>query len=150
AGDRVLERAATAGRPQPLPLCARVARDELTLEAGEDLWFTTEGQRVRLSGKLVLVKNAGEEDVRIFGELEGDQGTFTLRVGPLVRRFSIVSARIAFFGTVPTNPAIDVVAQRTVPSLTGEPIDLQVRVGGTLETPTVAVTTATGANVPES
>lgn len=149
-GESLLEPIATVDRPQPLPLFARVALDELTLEAGEDLWFTTEGLRVRLSGELVLVKNAGEEDVRIFGELEGDQGTFTLRVGPLVRRFSIVSARIAFFGTVPTNPAIDVVAQRTVPSLTGEPVDLQVRVGGTLETPTVAVTTATGANVPES
>ena len=149
-GASLLEPTATEDRPQPLPWFERLALDELTLEAGEDLWFTTEGLRVRLSGELVLVKNAGEEDVRIFGELEGDQGTFTLRVGPLVRRFSIVSARIAFFGTVPTNPAIDVVAQRTVPSLTGEPIDLQIRVGGTLETPTVAVTTATGANVPES
>src|SRR5690606_38515661 len=149
-GASLLEPTATEDRPQPLPWFERLALDELILEAGEDLWFTTEGLRVRLSGKLVLVKNAGEEDVRIFGELEGDQGTFTLRVGPLVRRFSIVSARIAFFGTVPTNPAIDIVAQRTVPSLTGEPIDLQIRVGGTLETPTVAVTTATGANVPES
>lgn len=149
-GESLLEPTAEVDEARRLSWFERLALDDFVLEAGDDLWFTTEGLRIQLSGELVLVKNAGEEDVRIFGDLEGERGTFTLRVGPLVRRFSIVSAEVSFFGTTPINPALDVVAQRTVPSLTGEPIDLQIRLGGTLDAPTVAVTTAGGANVPES
>lgn len=149
-GVSPLEPTTALDAPRPLPWFERLALDEFILEAGDNLWFTTEGLRIQLTGELVLVKEAGAEDIRIFGELVGERGTFTLRVGPLVRRFTIVSAEITFFGTLPTNPAISVVAQRTVPSRTGEPIDLQVVVGGTLDAPTVAVTTANGANVPES
>ncbi|HEX7118739.1 MAG TPA: translocation/assembly module TamB domain-containing protein [Longimicrobiales bacterium] len=145
-----LEPIAALEQQGPAPWLERVALDEVIVEAGDDVWFMTEQARARLTGELVLVKAAGDEDVRIFGDVEGDRGTFTLRVGPLVRRFDIVSAEIRFFGTSPPNPALDVVATRTVPSATGEPIEIRLEVGGTVNAPTVAVTTAEGANVPES
>ncbi|HEX6940058.1 MAG TPA: translocation/assembly module TamB domain-containing protein [Longimicrobiales bacterium] len=149
AGGAPLEPVAALDEPEPLPWFDRLALDEVIVEAGDALWFTTEQARAQLTGELVLVKASGE-DVRIFGDLRGERGTFTLRLGPLVRRFDIVSAEIRFFGTVPANPAIDVVATRTVPGAAGEPLEIRLVIGGTLDAPTVAVTTADGANVPES
>ncbi len=134
---------------EPVPWFERVTLDDLILEAGDDLWFVTEQARVQLGGELVLAKAAGEP-LGIFGELEGERGTFTLRVGPLVRRFDIESAEIRFFGTRPPNPALSIVATRIVPSATGQPVEIRLVIGGTVEAPTVAVRTAEGANVPES
>lgn len=134
----------------PAPWFGQVLLDDVIVEAGEDLWFSTEGARARLSGELVLVRGAGDESVRIFGDLSGDRGTFILRAGPLIRQFDIVSAEVQFFGTPEPNPALDIVASRVVPSPNGQLIEIQIRIGGTLDAPTVALTTADGQNIPES
>lgn len=136
------------GAAEPAPWFEDVLLDEVIVEAGDALWFATEQARVQLTGELILLKM--DEDLRIFGSLEGERGTFTLRVGPIVRRFDIVRASVRFFGSPDPNPAIDITASRTVIDPAGRRVEILIRIGGTLNAPTVALTTPEGAPIPES
>src|SRR5690606_20572537 len=79
---------------------------DLLVTAGDNLWVVAEQFRAQLAGELTL--NKAEEGLEISGTLEGDRGVFTLRVGPLVRRFTLVQTTVRFFGTPEIDPALDV------------------------------------------
>lgn len=132
----------------PVPWIESVILDALVLEAGDNLWFTTREARVQLAGELTLHKTG--PDLRVFGTLEGERGTFTLRAGPIIRRFDIRRAQVRFFGTPEPNPALDITAARVVVDPTGRQMEIQIRVTGTLQSPQVALSTAEGMQIPES
>lgn len=119
----------------------------LVVDIGSDVWLATPEARARLGGELTVFHDFGE--TRIFGTLQGNRGTFTLRAGPVVRRFEIRDASIRFFGTGDLNPALDITATRTMGALE-EPLELVVHVTGTLERPAVSLATGDGVPVPES
>lgn len=129
------------------PAFGDVTIQGLVVDVGEDVWLNTPEARARLAGELTVFHNAA--GTRVFGTLQGSRGTFTLRAGPIVRRFDIRQASIRFFGTPDLNPAIDITAARRMGSL-DDPLELVVNVGGTLERPTVALSTGDGVPVPES
>ena len=143
--------ALSAGREFDLrdPAAAGLRVAGLEIIADEDLWFATEEARAQLSGTLVVDKQG--TDVMVQGTLEGEQGTFTLRVGPrITRRFDIVDAHIRFFGTPEPNPALDITASRLVRTADGGDVDVRIRVGGTLNSPTLSLASAQGSSLPES
>lgn len=126
----------------------RLMLDEVIFEAGDNLWFVSDQFRVQLGGELTLLKLG--PDLQIFGTLEGELGTFTLRVGPLIRRFDIQSASVRFFGSPEPDPALDIIASRIVPGTANREVEILVIVGGTLSAPTVQLATAQGLPIPES
>lgn len=134
--------------PPPTPLLASITFDELTLVAGNGLWFVTDGTRVQLTGEVVLV--GGGENLQVFGTLQGERGTFTLEAGPVVRRFDIESAEVRFLGESPPDPMLNVTAVRTVPLGAQREIAIVARITGTASSPVVAFTTPEGAAIPES
>ncbi|HUF12210.1 MAG TPA: translocation/assembly module TamB domain-containing protein [Longimicrobiales bacterium] len=129
------------------PAFGNVTIQGLIVDIEEDVWLATDQARARLSGELTVFHDS--RGTRIFGNLEGNRGTFTLRAGGFVRRFEIREASIRFFGTDDLNPAIDITAARTMGAL-DDPLELVVRVTGTLERPSVALATGDGTPVPES
>lgn len=131
------------------PWYEAIELDNVIVEAGESLWFVTDELRVQLAGELRILRREPEE-LRVFGTLEGDQGNFTLRLGPITRRFEIESARVQFFGAPEPDPAIDVTAIRVIPGGEGRRVEIQLNLSGTLSSPVVAFTTADGAAIPES
>lgn len=131
------------------PAAGRLVVSGLRVTAREDLWFATEEARAQLSGTLVVNKQG--DDLTIQGTLQGNQGTFTLRVGPrLTRRFDIVDASIRFFGSPEPNPGLDITASRLVRTAEGRDVDVRIRVSGTLQNPSLALASAEGASIPES
>jgi hypothetical protein len=122
--------------------------ENLRLTAGEALWFNMRNGRAQLAGELTVNKSANE--VRIVGTLEGQRGTYTLEAGPIVRRFEIVDATVRFLGTPEINPALDITARRIVLDPGGREVDVQVRVSGTLRTPTLSLASADAAQIPQS
>jgi autotransporter translocation and assembly factor TamB len=122
---------------------------EFVIVAGDALWFSAEQARVQLSGELMVNKHG--DDMRLVGTLEGDRGTFTLMAGPIVRTFAITHAQVRFLGDPELNPVIDVTAVKTVIDPTGRELDVLAHLGGTLNSPTLALNSPSGGvNLPES
>ncbi|MGH7445217.1 MAG: translocation/assembly module TamB domain-containing protein, partial [Longimicrobiales bacterium] len=122
---------------------------DLRVDVHRDTWFVLEGRaRTQLGG--VLVVNKTGEDWRVVGELEGERGTYTVAAGPIVRQFDITYIRLRFQDEAELNPSVEVIATRTIIDQSGRPIDIDVNIGGTLQTPTLALGSGDAANVPQS
>ncbi|HUH14109.1 MAG TPA: translocation/assembly module TamB domain-containing protein, partial [Longimicrobiales bacterium] len=131
----------------PRPAFAGVRLSNVRVSVGDDVWFEAEDARAQLSGDLVV--SGSQDGVQLRGTLRGERGTFILRAGPVIRRFDVVQASVRFFGLPTPNPALDITASRTVPVETGR-VEVLVRVGGTLERPTVSLATAGGETASEA
>lgn len=122
--------------------------DDLRIRVGENLWFVMAEANAQLTGNLNINKNG--DTYRITGELEGNRGTYTLRAGPIIRRFEVVAADIRFLGGSDINPAIDITARRRVVDVSGRQLDINVRIGGTMERPTLSLASPGAAAMPQS
>jgi hypothetical protein len=125
-----------------------IAVRDLSFTAGDDLRFVTQEADVPLAGTLSIDKSG--ESVAVQGTLSGEGGSFGLSAGVITRQFQIVSAEIRFFGSPEPNPRLDIVASRQVRTPDGGTVEIEIRVGGTLENPSLGLATATGPAVPES
>ena len=145
------------GEPAPLPseepaplggpwLGALTA--DIVVEAGDNLWFTTEEAEAQLAGEVVI--NVTDGEFRITGVLEGERGRLTFRAGPIVRRFDIVRAQIRFLGEPDPNPQLDITASRIVIDPVGRELEILAQLRGTLREPTLSLSTPGGVPIPES
>jgi len=122
-------------QPRGAIIFAGLRVNNLELRFGEGAWFTMRNARAQLSGSLRVNKSG--DDLRIAGTLEGERGTYVLEAGPILRSLEIVHAQVRFLGTQDINPALDITARRVVYDPTGSEFNVDVVVGGTLETPTL-------------
>lgn len=121
----------------------------LRVEVYPDTWVVVHNQaRAQLGGTLFVNKQG---DVwRIFGELEGERGTYTLAAGPVLRQFEISYARLRFLGDEELNPTLEITATRTIIDQSGRPVEIDVNIGGTMREPSLGLAAGNAANVPES
>jgi translocation and assembly module TamB len=126
----------------------KIRLDNLRVSAGEGLWFTMPNARAQLRGDLRVSKDGS--DLRITGVLEGERGTYTLAAGPILRRFEVVHVQVRFLGSSEINPALDITARRIVVDPTGREMEIDVRVGGTLESPTLSLASQDAVQIPQS
>ncbi|MGQ0560613.1 MAG: translocation/assembly module TamB domain-containing protein, partial [Gemmatimonadota bacterium] len=136
------------GEDADAPFYQTLRIDDLRVTAGSNLWFSMEDARAELAGTLIVNKDG--DALRITGELEGTRGTYVLRAGPIVRRFAVQHAYIRFFGAEALNPSVDITARRRVIDRNGRQLDIEVRIGGTLASPTLALASETAAPIPQS
>jgi hypothetical protein len=120
----------------------------LRVTAGNNLWFSMADARAELAGTLIVNKRGDE--LRVTGDLTGQRGTYVLRAGPILRRFEVTRATIRFLGGEQLNPAVDITARRRVIDQEGNAFDIDVRIGGTLLSPTLALASESAAPIPQS
>ena len=126
-----------------------VPRD-LRVEIGESVWLESKDARIQITGELTVYEAGGTP--RIYGDLVAERGTYTLRVGPIEREFEIVEGTVQFAGTPELNPRLDITAEYDVRSREpGTPdISVIVHLGGTLQAPTLALSSDTRPPLPQS
>jgi len=126
-----------------------VPRD-VTVRVGDAVWLESEDTRIKIVGELQVYEAGGQP--RIYGSLQAEQGFYTLRLGPIEREFEIVEGTVEFAGTPELNPRIDILARYEVRSREpGEPdIAVLVRLGGSLQAPSLALSSDTRPPLPES
>ncbi|MEX1183820.1 MAG: translocation/assembly module TamB domain-containing protein [Gemmatimonadota bacterium] len=122
--------------------------NDLRVTVGDGAWFVALQARAQLTGELVVNKNG--DAMPITGTLQGTRGQYTLVAGPIVRRFEIVAAQVRFRGLPEPNPVVDITARRIVMDPGGRQLDVDVRITGTLDNPTLALAGGGGAVVAES
>jgi hypothetical protein len=139
----------SAGVAQVPGLGGLVPRD-LRVMIGESVWLESGDSRIQIGGELTAYEAAGS--LRVYGSLDAVRGTYTLRVGPVEREFDIVRGTVQFSGTPELNPRLDIVARHEV--RTREPgtpdIGVLVNVGGTMQAPTLTLSSETRPPLPES
>ena len=121
---------------------------DLRVTAGNNLWFSMADASAELAGTLTVDKNG--DVLRVTGELTGERGTYVLRAGPIIRRFEVTRAYIRFLGGENLNPAVDISARRRVVDQEGNQFEIEVHIGGTLLTPTLALASESAAPIPQS
>lgn len=126
-----------------------VPRD-LEVAIGESVWLESDDSRILIEGELTVYEAAGA--LRVYGELNAVRGTYVLHVGPVEREFEVVRGTVQFSGTPELNPRLDIVARHEV--RTREPgtpdIGVLVNVGGTMQAPTLTLSSETRPPLPES
>lgn len=120
----------------------------LAVDITTDVWFLAYQAQVQLTGELLVNKTG--ETMPIVGTLTGNRGQYTLFAGPVIRRFDIVNATVRFRGEPSPNPAIDITARRLVLDESGRQLDVDVRITGTAETPTIQLAGGTQGQIAES
>lgn len=132
----------------PAPFFSGLVIDDLRLTVGPNLWFSMIDARAELAGELTIDKHG--EDTRITGDLEGERGTYVLRAGPIIRRFDVVHATVRFRGEREINPALDITARRRIIAEAGRELNIDVHVGGTMQSPTLSLASQEAVAIPQS
>lgn len=135
------------------PFLSGIQIEGLVVNVSEGVWLNSDDARIQIAGNQLVVYRTGE-DIRVWGVLTAERGTYSLRIGPLVREFEIVSGSVQFFGTEDLNPELDITAAnriRTVQTGGGtEDIDILVNITGTVQFPRISLSSNTRPPLPES
>lgn len=140
------------GPPSPaVAVLAGLRVENLEVAIGDNLWLRSPDANIQMGGE-VTVSRVGPEN-RINGTLEAVRGSYSLRIGPLTREFDIVRGTVQFFGTGELNPALNILARNEVRTFergqTGV-LEILVQVAGTMQNPTIQLTSNTRPPLPES
>jgi autotransporter translocation and assembly factor TamB len=131
-------------------LLSQINAQNLHVAIGEDVWIESPDAHIQITGDVDIDRAGGA--TRVTGDLEARRGTYTFRYGPVARDFTVERGRVRFYGTPELNPALDIVASHTVRPLdaASSPIKILITVGGTLQNPSIALSSDTRPPLGES
>ncbi len=109
------------------PFFERVAV-HVTIEAGRDVWVRADDMNLEWRGDLLVFKQAGEEYLRLVGDLESVRG-FVVVQG---RRLRLERGLVTFMGTAVLDPRLDLNLSYETPEY-----DITARVRGTIAMPRI-------------
>ncbi len=110
--------------------------DNLALQMGGDVWLRSTEADIQLTGAVTVAKVAAQ--YRVDGILQTPRGTYRLPLGPTIsREFIVQRGEVRYFGTPDLNAGLDIDARHQVRSIRGDPVTIFVHVGGTINVPTL-------------
>jgi hypothetical protein len=111
--------------------------DSLSLTMGSDVWLRSAEANIQLTGGLVVNKVA--DRYRLDGTLETPRGTYRLPLTTAVKSdFAVTRGQLQYFGTADLNAAVDIDARHVV-RRPDQNVNVDVHIGGTLYTPSLAL-----------
>ncbi len=111
--------------------------DSFTVDVGQNSWLRGKEMNVEVSGELGLYYRRAADDFRLNGILSAVRGNYVLYGW---RRFDVRGGTIEFLGTTAFDPNLDITAvYRTRMGDTGQPLNVQADVTGTLTYPRIAL-----------
>ena len=103
----------------------------LGVEMGTDVWLRSAEANIQLSGQVQLSKT--RQAYTPSGTLEAVRGSYTLKIGPVTRDFTVERGTVRYFGDL--NAALDIRATHVVRAVRGEEIPVIAVITGTLYAP---------------
>jgi translocation and assembly module TamB len=145
----------------PAAFVENLALSGVRLSVGNDVWLRSPETNIKLGGSLAVtraVTRAGGQrraDLALLGALNVERGTYRLDLLPLAQpTFDVQPGTLRFYGTPDFNPALNVRAVHTVrqsrPGTNRPDVRVQVTIGGTLEQPTLQLSSADNPPLPET
>jgi translocation and assembly module TamB len=114
--------------------------DSLTIQGlrvtlGSDDWLRSTEANIQLGGEVLLSKAA--KTYTPVGTLDALRGTYTLKIGPVTRDFTVERGSVRYFGDL--NAGLDIQARHVVRAVRGEEIPVIAKITGTLYAPKVSL-----------
>ena len=107
------------------------------LEIGEDFWLRSGEANVKLNGTVQADKV--QREYRLNGTLNAERGTYTLKIGPVSRDFTVERGAVRYLGTPDLNAELDIEAQHVVRTVSNQEIPVIARISGTLLVPKLSL-----------
>ena len=108
---------------------------DLRVVLGSDVWLRSTEANIQLGGEVQVSKAA--KTYTPSGTLDALRGTYTLKVGPVTRDFTVERGSVRYFGDL--NAALDIQARHVVRAVRGEEIPVIAKITGTLYDPKVSL-----------
>jgi translocation and assembly module TamB len=105
--------------------------DDLRVEMGSDVWLRSAEANIQLEGRVRVSKQG--QTYNPTGTLNAPRGTYTLKIGPVSRDFTVNRGQVTYTGDL--NAGLDIAAQHTVRSIRGDEIPIVASIAGTLYQP---------------
>ncbi|HSM04774.1 MAG TPA: translocation/assembly module TamB domain-containing protein [Longimicrobiales bacterium] len=112
-------------------------RVDVALDVPRETWLRSSDTNVEIGGSLEMVYDRPRRDFVLIGELLARRGQYNV----LGRTFEVQGGSVEFIGIPGINPLLDIQASSQVRRRTGEPLVIDATVSGTLEDPTVDLST---------
>jgi translocation and assembly module TamB len=114
--------------------------DSLTIQSlrvnlGSDVWLRSAEANIQLGGEVQVSKAA--KTYAPSGTLDALRGSYTLKVGPVTRDFTVERGSVRYFGDL--NAGLDIQARHTVRAVHGEEVPVIAKITGTLYAPKVTL-----------
>jgi translocation and assembly module TamB len=108
---------------------------DLRVVLGSDVWLRSAEANIQLGGEVRLSKAA--KTYSPSGTLDALRGTYTLKIGPVTRDFTVERGSVRYFGDL--NAALDIQARHAVRAVRGEEVPVIAKITGTLYAPKVSL-----------
>jgi autotransporter translocation and assembly factor TamB len=144
--DTTVLRQATGGRSIIESLMDSLRIDSLTVDLGDNFWLKSPDASIQLSGR-VSVSTGNEkretesaEKYELIGTVQAVRGIYRMTLAPgLTREFTVREGSIRYFGSPRKDAFLDLGAEHVVRTAAGDEVLITAHIGGTLEKPTVAL-----------
>jgi translocation and assembly module TamB len=105
--------------------------NDLRVAIGSDVWLRSAEANIQLDGEVLVSKSA--EEYQPIGTLQAPRGSYTLKIGPVARDFTVTRGEVRYIGTL--DAQLDIEARHTVRTVRGEEIPVIAIIEGTLYAP---------------
>ncbi len=132
--------------------------DNVRIGIGDDVWLRSPEANLKLGGQLRVtraVSGAGNSaQLALSDSLTVERGTYQLNLGLARPTFEVERGLVRFFGDPDLTPTLDIAALHTIRETRANSnqqfVRIRVNIGGTVDRPTLALTSADNPPLPES
>ena len=123
----------------------------LELQVAEDVWLRSAEANIQLEGT-VIVDKGRRRNYLVSGALDTPRGSYTLKLGPVTRDFTVTRGTVRYFGTPDLNAELDIEARHLIRSNTAQAEDLPIvaHIEGTLLVPRLRLESASQTTLSQS
>ena len=142
----------------PTAIVQGLTLDNVRIDIGDDVWLRSPEANIKLGGGLRVTRSLDPRDglarLALADSLTVQRGTYQLNLGLARPTFDVERGTIRFFGDPDLDPALDIAALHVVrqqrPNSNRQDVRIRVQMGGTLNQPTLTLSSADNPPLPES
>jgi translocation and assembly module TamB len=142
----------------PSTLVRNLQLDNVRIGIGDDVWLRSPEANLKLGGQLRVTRSfsrdGGAARLALADSLTVERGTYQLNLGIARPSFEVERGLVRFFGDPDLEPTLDIAALHTVREIRAnsnqQDVRIRVNIGGTVERPTLTLTSADNPPLPES
>jgi translocation and assembly module TamB len=142
----------------PTAIVQGLTLDNVRVDIGDDVWLRSPEANIKLGGGLRVTRALDPRDglarLALADSLTVQRGTYQLNLGLARPTFDVERGTIRFFGDPELDPALDIAALHVVrqqrPNSNRQDVRIRVQMGGTLNQPSLTLSSADNPPLPES